>query len=337
MALDFIIFIAILGILSRECLQRKNYSLLAVVGLVTVLGGRSLYRLDRLGPTAESFDRRSEDSLRYERGTTSELPRSTKRVEVDLMSPLITAPAQDTSVSDPRIVIRGTAEPNTKVILYLGIESEKELGSVNVDEYGNWEYIVDETVGLRDGVYHISAISIAPDGRPSPPSSVRTFSIARAPGDIPSSDLSPPSLEETESVYQSVFSKNIDDVTAYNLETVCADWEPESSESDQTVTIDYQAKVDGSPVTGKMVFQRCLINDNVDALGRFLDDNGCSGQISWVIEEVSADDRITAILMHWDYENCGKETTSILARLRRAEETSWKKTDIYVHRSSNRG
>jgi hypothetical protein len=76
-------------------------------------------------------------------------------------APVITAPDDGDTVTDPTPTIQGTGEPGTTIVVFV---DGKPVGTVVVDEDGNWSFTLPE---LPDGEYTIAAIALDEVGNES--------------------------------------------------------------------------------------------------------------------------------------------------------------------------
>ena len=76
-------------------------------------------------------------------------------------APVITSPDDGDTIADPSPTIEGTGEPGTTIVILVDGEP---VGSVVVDEDGNWSFTLPE---LPDGEYTIAAIAVDEAGNES--------------------------------------------------------------------------------------------------------------------------------------------------------------------------
>jgi MYXO-CTERM domain-containing protein len=102
---------------------------------------------------------------------------------VDLQAPatpVIVAPAQGTSVSSRRPVIRGTAEPAVRVQVSL---DGGAAVTVQADVGGAWSF--EPPADLLEGGHRVIAVAVDGAGNASPPSAERTFTVDSVPPSRP--------------------------------------------------------------------------------------------------------------------------------------------------------
>ncbi|HLL00560.1 MAG TPA: Ig-like domain-containing protein, partial [Myxococcaceae bacterium] len=88
-------------------------------------------------------------------------------------APVVVTPANGSTTNNPTVVLSGTAEPGSTVLVVL---NNAPAVPVMADAAGNWSLPV---AGLTDGVYTVNATSMDAAGNTSPVSNTNTFTVDR--------------------------------------------------------------------------------------------------------------------------------------------------------------
>jgi hypothetical protein len=202
---------------------------------------------------------------------------------------------RDDSSNNSDFALSGTAEAGSQVDLYV------QVGSATADSSGKWSYSLKSDHFLNNQEYDLKAVATNARGDRSAFSKPEKLDFSEGRSDVVESSL----------VYESTRTENVDYVVVRGLDQVCSTVNQGVGVFKDT-SLNYDATFQGREVHGKMTFTQC--NDqNVDASGKFQDEDNCEGEVSFIVTDSDSSYRIKGAILYWKYSYCPRGTSETIA------------------------